>query len=292
MIQIEESSQHGGNLYRMKWLRLLVGTVIVIVSLTVIGWIGLLIPAPRFRTTQPGLSDSEALPIPDDLPAPVTRYARVAFGESIPRVESAIIVGRADMTFNGLTFPGRFKFYHDLGRAYYHELQLTWFRLPILTVHERYKDGNAIMDVPGDRVEDVAEINAAANQALWGEAIWMPSLWFTDPRVRWEAIDAHSARLIVPDAEDAEHFTVHFDPETGLITEMTAMRYQNPGDTERVLWINRPIVWDRVNGVQIPVVAETQWADNAPWAVWRVDEIQINVDVSERLNRFGAPLAD
>ncbi|MBC7870647.1 MAG: hypothetical protein H7Y09_07385, partial [Chitinophagaceae bacterium] len=61
----------------------------------------------------------------------------------------------------------------------------------------------------------------------------MPSIALTDPRVRWEAVDATTARLYLPGLDDEEAFTVRFDAATGLMTEFKTMRYQEEANAER-----------------------------------------------------------
>ncbi len=251
-------------------------------AMVFIGWLGTMVPARSFeRPAFPPAPDT--VPIPDDLPPPVARYARAAFGEEIPVIHSAQITGRGKLVLNGLALPARFQFYHDAGNAYAHYIQITWFSLPVLTVNELYQNGVATMQLPGETISDTPENNAAAYQALWGEAIWFPSIWFTDERARWEPIDEHSARLILADAAPEEQFTVYFDSQSGLITEMVTQRYRDPGDPERLRWTNRVVTWGTLAGMRVPVVAETQWADERPWAVWRTQDVTVNLDVREGL---------
>jgi hypothetical protein len=202
------------------------------------------------------------------------------------------VIGTAQATFNGISVAARFKFYHDAGNAYYHYIQVGWFGLPVAAINERYRDGVAILDIPGQHVEDSAEINAAANQGMWSEAIWLPSIWFADERVRWEAIDDTSARLIIPNATTEEAFTIQFDPQTGLISGMTTLRYRNPGDTERTLWTPFTQEWQEINGVMVPSVSSLQWGNDAPWVTWHVETVLYNIDVSRRLAQFGGDYED
>lgn len=250
-------------------------------------WLGTRFNFKGFDIPAQSGNDLGTVPPPADLPAPVARFVDVIFGDEIPVVESALVMGTADLTFAGITFPARFKFYYDAGRAYYHYIQLGWYGIPIITVNERYMDGVGMLDIPGSLIENDPNTNASANMGLWAEAIWVPSILFTDPRVRWEAVDDTTAHLIIPDAAPEEVFTVHFDPQTGLISEMRSMRYQNPDSTERTLWINRMLAWRDFDGVMIPNEAKLQWADAAPWATWHVEAVLLNVDVSERMARFG-----
>jgi hypothetical protein len=42
-----------------------------------------------------------------------------------------------------------------------------------------------------------------------------------------------------------------------------------------------------MNGIRIPVVISTQWGDDKPWALWSVDDVIYNLDVSRRFATFG-----
>lgn len=258
------------------------GTIVVLLG---IGWVGLRVPASSFpRLDAPPPPDP--LPLPTGLPEPAQRYVNTVFGTSMPRVTSAIAFGRASITL-GLTMPARFRIYYDAQHGYYHDMQATWFTLPLLQVHERYLDGVSTIDIPiiGYSHDD-PQTNAAANQGFWSETLaWVPAIPFADPRVRWEAVDAQTARMLLPDAPEEEAFTLRFDPETGLLTSLETLRYQ---DGTRKPWKNFIYAWGTINGVQIPTRSATQWGDDAPWAVWEVEDVVWNVDVSERMSRFGS----
>lgn len=261
-------------------------------GLAVLAWSGIRVSPPRFESPNWHSHDLDSVRLPADLPAPVAHFARTVFGESIPIVESALIMGRADLTLNGIAFKGRFKFYHRAGSAYYHDIQLTWFGLPIIRVDEQYKDGRAIMNVPGARIDNDERTNLAANLGLWAEAMWLSSIWFTDNRVRWVAVDDTTAKLVVPDAAEEEQFTMTFDPGTGLIKDMKTLRYQESDDPVRHRWTNVMIEWGERNGIRIPMVVSTQWDDDKPWALWSVDDVIYNIDVSQRFATFGRGYAD
>ena len=261
--------------------------LLISLGMVALGWGGLQVAANSYDIADVETRDFGSVDLPEDLPAPVARYMQAVFVEDAPRVESALIFGRLDMRLNGLAVPGRFKIYHNAGTAYYHYLQATWFGRPIMTIHERFMDGSAVMDLPGAMIENEPTIDAAANQGLWAEAIWTPSVFFTDDRVEWVAIDENIAQLITPDAPIEEAFNVYFDPQTGLISHLTTMRYRDPEDTERTLWTNHMLEWREINGVMIPVVAESQWGTDDPWAVWRVEDVIYNLDVVARMEQFG-----
>lgn len=55
-------------------------------------------------------------------------------------------------------------------------------------MNERYLDGKGRMELPFG-AEEGGKINQGANLGLWSEAIWFPSIYLTDPPVRWEVVD-------------------------------------------------------------------------------------------------------
>ncbi|MAU00564.1 MAG: hypothetical protein CL608_25755 [Anaerolineaceae bacterium] len=242
-------------------------------------------PFPAYpQPTQP-LSTTA---LPADLPAPVARYYQTIIGDEVPVVETAVITGRGTLRFMGITFPARLRFTHDAGQGYRHYIEATIFGLPLLKVNERYLDGQARMQLPVGIIENEPKIDMAANLGLWGESIWLPSIYVTDSRVRWEAIDESSARLIVPFAADKDTFTVYFDPETGLIASMEAMRYKEAASTEKILWQLTPLAWDTYQGNLIPSRSAVTWADEGtPWLVIELDDVAYNVDVQDYIRAEG-----
>jgi hypothetical protein len=209
-------------------------------------------------------------------------------GETVPIIESAVITTRGTLRFAGITFPARLRFTHDAGQGYRHYIEATLFGYPLMKINERYLDGEAWMALPMGVVENEPKIDMAANLGLWGESFWLPSIFITDPRVRWEAVDDTTARLIVPFDGQEDSLTVHFDPETGLIRRMEAMRYREAADTEKILWMFEPQTWDEFHGILIPSASTVTWADEGtPWLVINIDEVIYNVDVSHHIRAEG-----
>ena len=73
------------------------------------------------------------------------------------------------------------------------------------------------------------------NPALWRSnttksALPLP-IFISVARMRREAADATSARLIVPFGDTEDSFTVIFDPETERISHMETMRYKEAAHT-------------------------------------------------------------
>ena len=111
-----------------------------------------------------------------------------------------MISGQGRLRVMGITFPARFRFTHIAGKNYRHYIETTFFGLPVMKVNEHYLDGRSRLELPFG-VSEGPKVDQGANLALWTEAVWMPAVWVTDPRVRWEAVDEYSAVLVVPFAE-------------------------------------------------------------------------------------------
>jgi hypothetical protein len=269
-------------------VRIVVIILTVVVGLVGAGWIGLRVkpqPFPVFSSATPELA---TVPLPDGLPAPVERFYRAITGERVPVITSGVFTGTAQLTFNGITFPSRLRFTHEAGQNYRHYIESAVFGQPLLKVNETYLDGIGRMELPFGVVENEPKINMAANLGLWGESIWLPSLFVTDPRTRWEAVDENSARLYVPFGDEEDTFTAVFDPETGLLAYMEAMRYREATDEARIPWRLEPIVWEPVHGMMIPIVSAVTWGDQGkPWLVITLDDVAYNVDVSEYIRGRG-----
>jgi hypothetical protein len=186
--------------------------------------------------------------------------------------------------------PARFIFVHEAGRGYRHYIESTWFGMPIMKVNERYVDGKSLFQLPvGDPIENDASTNEAANLAVWAEAAWFPSIWITDPRVRWEAVDDHTALLYIPFEDTEENFVMRFNPETGLLDSMEAMRYRDAGpQAKKILWITRNVPSKKIEGTQIDTVGTATWLDQGiPWATFTLEEVNYNIDVGEYIRQKG-----
>jgi hypothetical protein len=274
-------------------MQILAGIVSLIALVLAGGWLGLQIKAERLPTPPAG-SPPKRLPMPDHLPAPALRFARAVYGDDLPDIQSAIVQGRGRLAPFKLPLPARFRFYYDaVGSSHYHDIQVTWFNRPFIRIHARNLEGHATLDLGMmGRVDNQPHTNRAAVQGYWGEVLaWLPAIALTDPRVRWEAIDDHSARLHLPGLEVEEAFTITFDPETGLLDTLTARRYQSETNPQRWLWRNHARAWGMVDGQRVPVVSQTQWNEDKPWATWEIEHIALNVDVSARFSQFGGDVS-
>jgi len=263
----------------------IIGVLAVLVS---IGWLGLQVkprPFPAYPEQTAALNTVE---LPTDLPAPVSRFYTTIIGDRVPIIESGVISGRGKLRFRGVSFPSRLRFTHTAGQDYRHYIEATIFGYPLIKVNEYYLDGTARMELPVGVIENEPKIDMAANLGLWAESVWLPSIFVTDPRVHWEAIDDTTARLVVPLGEEEDTFIVSFDPQTGLIRMMEAMRYREATDEAKIPWRLEPLGWETFHGIMIPSPAAVTWLDEGtPWLVFTVEDVAYNVDVAEYIRARG-----
>lgn len=270
-------------------MKILVWIIIIIVVLGLLGWIGLQIrPAPFAPVSLPADPPAvETVPLPNDLPAPVDRFYRQVYGDEVPVVETAVLSGRSTLRIAGITFPARWRFVHRAGRDYRHYIEATFFGLPLMKVNEHFLDGVGRMELPVG-VEEGPAVDQGANLALWGEAIWFPTLWVTDERARWAPVDESTALLYVPYGDDEAHFVVRFDPQTGRPFMLEAMRYKGAEAEKKTLWLNEALEWGVVDGQPLFTVGAVTWFDEGtPWAIFTVEEAVFNVDVDDDIRAKG-----
>ena len=137
--------------------------------------------------------------------------------------------------------------------------------------------------LPGNKRIEGEQIDQGANLIIWAEGLMMPSLLATDPRIRWEPMDDVTARLIVPLGEGHDEMTVHFDPQTGLISQMRAMRYRTPTGPKEP-WHGDDLDWRPFAQGLFPSRFAITWEnDGSPWSYWNIEGVEWNVDVSTHM---------
>ena len=270
----------------MNILIILVGVLAVLILL---GWLGLRVKPKPFPAYPEQTPKMEIIPLPAGLPAPVERFYRQIYGDQVAVIESAVISGR--MSFRpvgGITFPGRFRFTHIAGEGYRHYFEATFFGQPIFKGNEHYLDGKGHLELPFGLSDEGPNIDQAANLSLWAEYLWLPAVLITDPRVRWEPVDADTAILVAPYGDQEQHFIARFDPETGLLRFLESMRYKDSKSGAKTLWINESIDSKTIDDTKLPATGTITWFDQGkPWAEFTVEDIVYNVDVSKYIRAYG-----
>lgn len=272
------------------FLKVLLIIAMVMAAILIIGYIGLHIQPKSFADYPRTNAVVNTIPLPAGLPAPVERFYRTVYGDQIPVVESAVITGHASVRpFGPFYFPARFRFSHIAGQSYRHYIEATFFGFPLFKVNERYLKGVSKFEPPvGEALENQPKTNQGANLGMWSESIWFPSIFLTDPRVQWEAQDDVTALLRVPFEDGQETYVVRFNPETGLIDYMESMRYHAENSPAKTLWINESREWvDTADGKLLKTGAAIWMDQGTPWAIFTVDDIVFNEDLSEYISARG-----
>lgn len=262
---------------------------LVLAALILVGWMGLRVQPKPFAPVGLQSGSVRLVAVPQGLPAPVQRFYDTVYGSQMPVIESVVISGRAKIRPVGPFYlPARFRFTHLSGQGYRHYIEATFFGIPVLRVNERYVDGKTLFELPFGVTGDNPNARQGANLGLWAETIWTPSVFLNDPRVRWEGVDAETALLIVPFEDGEQQFVVRFDPVTGLIQMTEAMRYKDEKATAKILWLSDARQWGDLNGqLTLKVGALTWMDDGSPWAIFTVEDVQLNAEVRDYLTAKG-----
>jgi hypothetical protein len=268
----------------IKMLLILFSSLLVLVG---IAFVGLQVKPTSFPAFASSQAKLETISLPAGLPAPVTKFYRKIYGDQIPVIHSAVISGRATLRPVGpISLPARFRFTHVAGQDYRHYIEATIFGLPILKINESYIKNSSRMAMPWGTTTDDPRANQGANLAVWAEALWFPSIFLTDPRVHWNAVDDVTATLTVPFKASTETFIARFDPVTHLLSYLESMRFKTTD--QKVLWLNQARVWGDVGGSMVLKESAVIWMDDGkPWATFEVEEIEFNSDVSKTIGGTG-----
>jgi hypothetical protein len=242
-----------------------------------LGWLGLRVRPAGLASGAAGDGALNSVPLPPGLPVPVDRFYRQTYGDQVPVITSAVIVGRGWLRLFGLRWQMRFRFVHEAGRAFRSHIEVTIFSVAVMKVDESLVDGRGHMQTPfGEQAPDT-RLDQGSELRLWAEsATWLPSVLVTDPRVRWSPVDDATALLHVPCGGGSETFVVRFDPDTGQLRLLESMRYRGD-EVGKTLWLCEARDWAPVSGQKVATTGTVTWHDEgSPWASFTVEEIIYN----------------
>jgi hypothetical protein len=216
-------------------------------------------------------------------------------GGQVPKIETAVVWGRAHFKVGGLRARMRFKSYNVAGREFRRDMEITWFGVPVLRGSDAYLGGEGSLEITGllNTSSRGGNFDQGQNLAMWAETPFTtPSVLVLDPRVRWEPIDAHTARLVLPFGEQEETLSAEFDPQSGLMRRMSGMRYRNHEQT-KTPWSGELSDWRTLHGIKVPHKNVATWEDQEePYGIFKVEGAEYNVDVSEKILPEGVDSRD
>lgn len=272
-----------------KIIEILIIIASIVFSIGLLGWLGLQIKPQSFPVYSLNkIQQRETISLPAGLPKPVEHFYRVLYGDEIPVIKTVVIQGRGVIKpFMNIPIPVRFIFAHNAGKDYCHYFEATLFGIPIIKLNEGYIDEKSFFISPWGSYYDDANANQGANLVVWAEAIWFPSLWITDQRAHWEPVNDNTALLYVPYEDGEENFVVRFNPQTGKIDMMEAMRYRDQGENkDKILWIVRSDEKQLEPGTGVISVGSVMWLDQGkPWAYFNIEELDFNVEVNAYIHQ-------
>lgn len=274
-------------------------TALLATALTALGlggflWLGFQLPVRPFAAPAAARQARATRPIPAGLPAPVEAYLRTASvdGETLPSFRTATYWGRGRMRPAGLWFPMRHKVSFVPGASFVREMEIPWYGIPVIRGRDTFLAGAGRTEISGLVRQEThgPHTDQAAFLALASESILLPS---TDAlQGRWEALDAHTARLRVPYRGGEEQLVVAFDPLTHLPARITADRYKTE-DGAKVPWRIDLSDWAVLDGVRVATRFAVAWGDEAgPWSHWSIEGLVLDAGTPPGARSGASPAPD
>lgn len=126
--------------------------------------------------------------------------------------------------------------------------------------------------------ESGPKIDEGSIQRFLGEIAWFPQAALK-PYIRWEQIDAHSARAVIESHGTRGEGTFFFNSE-GNFVKFTAMRYRgNDADAERTEWVIEANEHSVFSGIRVPSRLEATWKleeGDWTWLKMEIEEVLYN----------------
>jgi hypothetical protein len=264
-------------------MKYLTWTLAALGGLVLMAFVGLSVkpgqfPAPATPATPKPV---RLVPIPAGLPAPVDRWFRAEFPAGLPVYDTVVMQGTGIMRIAGIGLPFRHRVELRPGRGFYRKMDLTWFNIAFLHGLDTCIDGVGVMNTPVGPASG-PKVDQAANIVSWLELLPVPGVLAENPRVRWEPIDAGSARLVVPYEDGEDSLVVGFDPVSGEPTSARTSRYRATDSADKTGWVAMMSDRKQLPGGMGKVASkmDVQWdGDTKPWATFEYQAAWPNAEV-------------
>jgi hypothetical protein len=149
---------------------------------------------------------------------------------------------------------------------------------------DKFEDGKGEMTIkllgliPVADAKNDEKVNQATLQRFLAEIVWFPSASLSQ-YIKWEAVDAYSARATMEYKGTRGSGEFHFD-KNGNFEKFVALRFQDSNAIRPTKWTVIAIKTEERNGIKIPVECEANWeleSGNWTWLKLRITDIQYNV---------------
>ena len=204
------------------------------------------------------------------LPAPVQRYFRVALTESQPLVAAASLehTGTFDMGEDA----AQWKPFTSTQRVVTRPPGFDWdARIAVapgvaVHVHDAYVAGAGLLRASVLGLVPVADLQGSGELAqgelmrYLAEAAWYPTALLPSQGVRWQAIDAHSARATFADGSTSVSLVFRFGDDGLIDTVRADARGRTVANTViPTPWMGRFWNYAVRDGMRIPLDGEVAW---------------------------------
>lgn len=229
----------------------------------------------------------------DGLPAPVQRFFRTVLKEGRPMVTGVRL--RHSGTFNMGEHAEQWKPFTSEQQVVTRRPGFDWNgevnMMPFLPVrvHDAYVAGEGILHAAVLGIFTVADLRGTSDVAegelmrFFAEAAWYPTALLPSQNVRWEAVDAHSARATLVDGKTTLTMLFTFNDQGVIASVRADARGRTVGD--KVIptpWQGRFWNYQERDGMLVPLNGEVEWLlPEGPKPYWRGSVTEIAYEFAQ-----------
>ena len=165
--------------------------------------------------------------------------------------------------------------------------------VPSVSLHIRdlFRDGDGSAAVslygvvPLDRADPSPELNGAELVRYLAEAVWYPTALLPSEGVRWESIDAQTAKATIHHGDVSASLTFSINEDNEVTRVHTERRYRRvDGEFEPTPWSGYWRDYQTRDGERIPMEGEVVWhPPDGDLEAWRGKVTEIRYDEDDRL---------